>query len=325
MESLFPKLAPGQASIYGKISESTRCNPASNVDQIKQQNISIMVRGKKIDFNRKDPIFSLTKANNTKCSNATCKMCEIEEKKSGVKIKFCEFCGHFSSKHNFKSRPFPKLSERGQCWIVCDRKFHAKDIQVFYEDQIEKKEINIKKGEKIIRDKKEKLEEKTKQAEELIKEEKLKLEQQENETDVIQNMIKEVTNENELLNKRIQTRNDDINKKKDEKEELTDETENLKKEIINLEKRLNKLTTKYKDAWVIHANGRGRPAKQGQKKLGSLHSNSGSLHLYDTGSCIKDDDSKSGNLGKNWHVKRSIKSSLVESQGEHQCNKCIIF
>lgn len=91
MESLFPKLAPGQASIYGKISESTRSNPASNIDQIKTQNISIMVRGRRIDFNRKDPIFSLSKINETKCSNATCKICEIEAKKAGVKIKFCEF------------------------------------------------------------------------------------------------------------------------------------------------------------------------------------------------------------------------------------------
>ena len=66
MESLFPKAKPGMASIYGKISESTLKNPLSNVGQIKNSTIKIIVKGKEIDFDRKDPIFSLSEPTKNK-------------------------------------------------------------------------------------------------------------------------------------------------------------------------------------------------------------------------------------------------------------------
>lgn len=45
-------------SFFERISDSTRSNPTSNVAQIKIACAVIAVKGKKIEFDRKDPIFS---------------------------------------------------------------------------------------------------------------------------------------------------------------------------------------------------------------------------------------------------------------------------
>lgn len=49
--------------------------------------------------------------------------------------------------------------------------------------------------------------------------------------EVIQNRIREITNDNELLSKRIQTKTEDGNKKQEEKGKLLTEIDELKSEI----------------------------------------------------------------------------------------------
>lgn len=71
---------------------------------------------------------------------------------------------------------------------------------------------------------------------------------------------------------------------------------------------------------MIHANGRGRSAKQGnKKKLDSFRSNSDSLQSYEAGSCIKDSDSKDGGSSKASYVKKTTKGSLIDSNGKNTC------
>ena len=140
-------------SFFERISDTTRNNPATNVAQIATNGTMINIRGKKIEFNRRDEIFSLVKPTEEKQNNDYWNLCDKEIKKSS-KRKDCEFWGYFYCKSCiFKSRPFAGSSDdapKGEVCMICDRKFIAKDIQKFYEQQIDDKEIRIKAGEKRI-------------------------------------------------------------------------------------------------------------------------------------------------------------------------------
>lgn len=79
MESLFPKQKSGVTSIFQKISDSTRKTYATNVGHLKTNTITVMVKGKKIEFNRKDRLFELT-GPVAPCSTPGCEVCEVPEK-----------------------------------------------------------------------------------------------------------------------------------------------------------------------------------------------------------------------------------------------------
>jgi len=68
MEGLFPQQKAGMTSIFAKISETTRNTTASNVNNLNSQTDKIIVRGKEIEYNRKDKIFDLAAPTSKKCS-----------------------------------------------------------------------------------------------------------------------------------------------------------------------------------------------------------------------------------------------------------------
>lgn len=340
--SLIKSQAKNMSSFFGKISESTRSSPATNVAQLKTTWCKINVRGKTIEFDRKEEIFELKRPTDKKFASDQCELCDTAFKKSSKKRKFWEFCGHnFCKDWLYKSRPFYNPAKdpscpRGECWMICDRKFNAKHIQMFYEDQIDKKEIQIKKGERVLKDKKDTLEGVQAKIKDLEEEDLQKQKAFENEMedlqtkmDVIQNRIREVTNENEILNKRIQTRNEDAEKKQREKSNLTDEVDTLKKEIMSLEKRLTKLQTRYEETWATTGSGRGRPIKgqrrSGKGKRGRNIGGSESIQSYDAGSYISNDNEKKIHQKlKSSTISKSTKGSLIDNDSSH-CKNWVIF
>lgn len=221
--------------------------------------------------------------------------------------------------------------------MVCDRKFNAKDIQSFYEDQIDKKEILIKKGEQDLKIRKEKLDTINVKIEDLNKEDEKKQKEFENEMEdfqtkmqVIQNRIKEVTNENEILNKRIQTRNEDAQAKQEEKIEISNDVDNLKKEIVALEKRLAKINARYEETCSTTGSGRGRqPNMQGRSQRNHRRSNNtpntGSIQDYDAGSYIsKIDENKSPKNPRLSTLSKATRESLIQDN-RPICRNCVIF
>lgn len=81
MESTIVKSQPNNmSSFFGKISESTRSNPATNVAQLKTTCSRINVRGKIIDFNRKEEIFQMQGPTSKKYTSDQCNLCEKELK-----------------------------------------------------------------------------------------------------------------------------------------------------------------------------------------------------------------------------------------------------
>ena len=342
MESLFPKAQDNASSFFHRISDSTRSNPASNVAQLKTSGARIFVKGKEVYFNRKDDIFLMKRPTTKQVSSEKCNLCDKELKKSSKK-KHCDFWGLcFCKECLYKSRLFPVAEKdgttsRGECCMICDRKFNAKDIQVFYEEQIDKKEISIKKGEQVLKDRKDRLDTINTKIEELNKDDEKKQKEFENKMEdlqtkmeVIQNRIKEVTNENEILNKRIQTRNEDAQKKQDEKIAISDDVDNLKKEIVSLEKRLNKLMVTYEEICSTTGSGRGRQqSKQGlanrNSRRNNYNRNSDSIQSYEAGSYIlKDEKKKPSKNPKGSYISRASKSSMVDdSRGA--CSNWVIF
>mmetsp|Transcript_15434 Transcript_15434/g.17890 ORF Transcript_15434/g.17890 Transcript_15434/m.17890 type:complete len:214 (-) Transcript_15434:12-653(-) len=213
--------------------------------------------------------------------------------------------------------------------MICDRKFIAKDIQKFYETQIEQKEINIKAGERILKEKKDKLESiqiridlVNKEDEKKQKDFEAEMEDLHTKMEVIQNRIKEVTGENEILNKRIQTRNEDAMKKQEEKSQLTSDVDFLKKEIISLENRLAKLQKRFKDHCPASGNNRGKH----QQKQGRIHKTdklggnfTGSVQSNNTYSedGAYDQDKRKGSKVKDSLVKKNAKASMAKR--DDQC------
>jgi hypothetical protein len=260
MESLTDKKKPRanvKDSFFARLSDATVSTPASNANQIKTGGCEIVVKGKTIEFERKDPIFSLRRPIEEKYPNGQCHLCDKGHKKSSKKQKYCDFCGNSYCKECFKSRPFPKSDNngpplRGEICMICDRKFIAKDIQLYYEEQIDKKEVQIKQGERTINAKKEKLDNVIHKVEELQKEDQTQQAQFENDMEdlnlrmeVIQNQIRELNNENDKLQNRIQIRNEEGKRKQDEKVDLTGDIDGLKHDILTLESKVAKLKTKY--------------------------------------------------------------------------------
>ena len=142
-------------SFFARLWHETASSPATNVKQIKTGGCQIIVKGKVIEFERKDQIFNLRGPIDERHPGEKWYLCEKQLKSNEKKQKYCDFCGHSFCKDCFKSRPFPKSdingnTLRGEICMIWDRKFIAKDIQLFYEEQIDKKEVKIKQDEQEI-------------------------------------------------------------------------------------------------------------------------------------------------------------------------------
>jgi hypothetical protein len=59
-------------SFFGKISTTTLSNPASNVHQLKSTEAKILVKGKSMDYHRKDEIFELKGPTDKDYSSENC-------------------------------------------------------------------------------------------------------------------------------------------------------------------------------------------------------------------------------------------------------------
>lgn len=228
--------------------------------------------------------------------------------------------------------------------MICDRKFIAKDIQMFYEEQIDKKEVSIKKGERTLNSKKEKYEQVLRNIEEMQKEDEKKQNEFQTEMEnltikmeVIQNKIKEINNENEVLNKRIQSRNEDANKKQDEKFLVTGEVDSLKKEIETLESRVIKLRNKFEEVTSVSGSHRGRNISGQRKRKDTINEgSSSSLQSADNATDVNINEDPKSNAKSAKKVKmkhntrRSHTSSIVSKNaregntGNSGCN-CTIF
>ena len=152
--------------------------------------------------------------------------------------------------------------------------------------------------------------------------------------EVILNRIREVTNENEILGKRIQARSEDGNKKQEEKAKLSNEIEVLKKEMDRLLEVWNKLAAiikKNEETRSTTGSMRGGKApRQGQKrdKKNKSPNMTDSVQSYNTNPdfWVNDDEKvskkKKGNL-KSSIVKQRAKQG--NSKHDDQCLKCLIF
>lgn len=67
-------------SFFEKISDTTRTSQANNVAQIKTAQTSILIKGKQIEFNRKDVIFTMKGQTANKQGNPSCLLCDKDLK-----------------------------------------------------------------------------------------------------------------------------------------------------------------------------------------------------------------------------------------------------
>lgn len=355
MESIAEtKKVPMKDSFFWRLSDATASSPATNLSQIQTGGTEIIVKGKTFEFKRKDAIFNMRRPVTEKNPGNSCKVWDKEFKKSSKKQKYCDFWGDSFWKDCFKERNFPKPDKngivlRGKICLICDRKFIAKDIQLFYEEQISKKEDLVKKGERTLNTKKEKLDNVLSKIEEMQKEDQTKQAEFENDMEdlslrmeVIQNQIKELNKENDKLQKRIQMRNEEAKNRQYEQLTLTGDVDGLKTEIALLENRLTKLKTKYEETWSASGSGRGRNVKGQNRKntINGRYSESVQSSEAHTDNLTDDYYAKNMTDGKgktkdkknkaSKKSKRSDRGSLISQTKEHQtknssCSNCIIF
>ncbi|CAI2368015.1 unnamed protein product [Moneuplotes crassus] len=121
-------------------------------DQIEKDLRIFKINGMEQIFAAEDYIFTLVKPLDHRYREITskCKCCLDTIDTS--KLNFCEFCGkNICSKKEClpKKRQFPKnLELRGECCIVCDRKFYIHELFAEFREKLD----NITKEEKAIKE-----------------------------------------------------------------------------------------------------------------------------------------------------------------------------
>ena len=194
-------------SFFSRLSESTQSYAKSTGSKINSEGGEIFVKGRKFAFTTRDNTF-FSGGNAAEKSNADWELWGSKASRA------CSFCGkRFCTNCWFKRR-----NESRIC-MIWDRKFIAKDLIKVFEEMSEKKEFEIKKQEMKLKSEKEMLEEVQGEINELYRNEEriqhdfeIEMEESAARKEVVENRIREMTNENELLIKRINLRNEETSK-----------------------------------------------------------------------------------------------------------------